>query len=153
MTYTSWYGDRELISMMFNEHGESSFRVDGNIVTFVMKGAFNEYGFRTAANRIKSIVDSFHGEKFYILMNATEAVGGTPELYQEMNKYNEWLNTQNIVAKAIVILSKINLDIYSARVTTNKTQNQKSFDNESDALKWLKNQVIINKDRSRDLVV
>ena len=131
--------------MMFKAHGESSFHVDGNIITFVMKGAFNEYGFIAAVKRLKNIVASFKGEKFYILMDITEGIGGTPELYDEMNQYNEWLNSQNMIAKAIVILSKMNLDIYSARVTTNKKQNQKSFDNVPDALNWLKQVNINNK--------
>ena len=123
----------------FREHGNSSFCVDGNIVTVVMKGAFNEYGFRVFTNCIKSIIDDLQGERFSIMMNMIEATGGTPELYVEAEQYNEWLNSQNLIAKAIVIDSIVTLDIYNSRVKANKIQDYKSFDNELDAIKWLKN--------------
>lgn len=122
----------------FREHGESTFCVDGNIITVVMKGAFNEYGFRAFANRINQIIADFKGEKFYLLMDMTESIGGTPELYLEADKYNEWLNSQNMVAKAIVINSIVNLNIYKVRVKATLVQDHKFFDNDIDALKWLK---------------
>lgn len=126
------------MSNKFPEHRESFFGVDGNIITVVMKGSFNEYGFKFTAKRIKCIVDTFQDKEFYILMNMLETIGGTPELYKEANKYNEWLNNQNMVAKAVVIKSRVTWDIYNARVIANKIQVNKVFDNEPDALKWLK---------------
>lgn len=122
----------------FREHGESSFCVNKNIITVVMKGAFNEYGFRSFVNRISQIIAEFKGEKFYLLMDMTESIGGTPELYLEADKYNEWLNSQNMIAKAIVINSIVNLNIYKARVKSTLVQDHKFFDNDIDAFTWLK---------------
>lgn len=135
----------------FREHGKASFEVKDNIIFVKMRGAFNEYGFNTFVKRIKEVVENFTGEEFSILMNMIEAEGGTPELHTEAVKYNEWLNTQNMAAKAVVIECPVTLDIFKARVKNIQFQNMKSFKNEPDAIQWLKTQMSLSTDREKML--
>ena len=78
------------------------------------------------------------GESFSILVNNLHFQGATPEAYQELENYNIWLNTQKLIAKAMVITSSITLDVINVRSPSRASQQTKSFDNEEDAMTWLK---------------
>ena len=65
-------------------------------------------------------------------------MGGTPEAYKELEDYNKWLNSQNLLAKAMVINSMITLDIINMYSPSRGEQKSETFDNETDAIAWLK---------------
>lgn len=142
------------MSNNFREHGKARFEVSDNIVIVRMDGAFNEYGFITFVKKMKKVVEGFKGEQFSILMNMVEAAGGTPELRREAEKYNAWLNTQNMAAKAVVIECSVTLDIFKARVKNIKGQNMQSFKNEAEAIHWLQTQMqtATNKEKTLEQV-
>ncbi|WP_019616754.1 hypothetical protein [Psychromonas ossibalaenae] len=123
------------------EHGEHSIVVNGNIIVLKFTGAFNEYGVFKFTQDVKNVIEGFNGNIFSILVNNLELLGGTPEAYEEFEKYNKWLNNQNMAAKAIVIKSSATLGIINSLVPSIKSQNIKDFNNKSEAIKWLKEQL------------
>jgi len=80
-------------------HGDYSVKIDKNIIVVDLNGAFNEYGVREFIAEVKSIIVRFSGTPFSILMNNISVLGATPQAYEELNDYNTWLNTQNLVLK------------------------------------------------------
>jgi hypothetical protein len=123
------------------EHGESRIILKENIIHVTLKGAFNEYGAKDVSKKTKEIIDSFNQQKFMILANLLNLNGATPEAFSISNEFNTWLNSQNMVAKAIVITSSTIKDIDRQRVPSKALQNIEYFDNEADALIWLKKQL------------
>jgi hypothetical protein len=120
------------------EHGEVTFTLDENIIIVKLEGAFNEFGAKKYTAGVKQIINTFQGRPFSILINNLEVLGGTPEAYEELEKYNKWLNTQNLIAKAMVISSITTLNIINLLSPSRQSQNSKNFDNEEEALNWLK---------------
>ncbi len=126
---------------MIKSHGDYFIRIEGNIVFISLEGSMNEYSVKELFFEAKTIINNFNGNKFSMLSNLSKIIGGTPEAYDEANKFNEWLNTQNMVAKAVVITSPTLSKIERIRVPAKLLQNIKEFDNEPDAIKWLKTQL------------
>lgn len=120
------------------EHGEVTIEVRGNIIIARTVGAFNEYGAQKFTQGIRSAVDDMQGDSFLILINNLEFLGGTPEAYQVLETYNVWLNQQKLIAKAMVITSNITLDVIDKLSPSRASQQTKRFDNEADAVIWLK---------------
>ena len=126
---------------MPNSHGTFSLRQENNIIFITLIGSFNEYGLSELAHNLKNRVIALSGERFAILINDTEMEGGTPEAYEELNELNIWLNTKNMVAKAVVVKYEMTLDIIKSRAPALKTQNIKTFHLESQAFSWLKEEL------------
>jgi len=99
------------------EHGIFTVTVDTNIIIITMKGSFNEFGARALIDSIKAKIK-----------------------YKEINKYNEWLNDQNMIAKARVAKSTVTLDIDNRLIPAIKKQNIKIFEDVPAAIEWLKRQ-------------
>lgn len=121
-------------------HGEHSIVINGNIIVLKLIGAFNEYGVFKLIQNIKEVIKRFNGKIFSILVDYLEFLGGTPEAYEELEKYNKWLNNQNMAAKAMVIKSSATLGIINSLLPSIKKQNIKEIDNKSEAIEWLKSQ-------------
>jgi len=119
-------------------HGKCSISVDGNIITVKAIGAFNTEGIVKAIEQLESVIENFCQKEFKLLFDYTETEGGTPEVFDKINECNIWLNSQNMVAKALVIRSATNLDILESRTPARKTQNTKVFDDITAAMNWLK---------------
>jgi len=119
------------------EHGEVIMTVHNNIIIVKLIGAFNEFGAKKYTDGIKELIDNLHGESFSILINNLEMEGGTPEAYDELEKYNQWLNTQKLTAKAMVITSIATIDLIDQLSPSRKLQHCKNFDNEAEAIYWL----------------
>jgi len=122
------------------EHGIFTVTVDTNIIIITMKGSFNEFGARALIDSIKAKIKSFKSAKFSIIVEDLELEGMTPEGYKEINKYNEWLNDQNMIAKARVAKSTVTLDIDNRLIPAIKKQNIKIFEDVPAAIEWLKRQ-------------
>ena len=119
------------------EHGKVSISLKGNIIIVRNVGAFNEYGAQQYTNGVEAIVDDLKDTSFSILVNKLEFQGATPEAYQELEKYNVWLNQQKLIAKAMVITSNTILDVINKLSPSRASQQTRSFDNEEDAMHWL----------------
>lgn len=126
---------------MPNSHGTFYLRQEDSIVFITLIGPFNEYGLRELAHNLKSRVIALEGKAFAILVNDTEMEGATPEAYEELNELNVWLNTQKMVAKAVVIKYDLTIDIIKSRAPALKPQNIKTFHTEEKAVEWLKEQL------------
>ena len=120
------------------EHGIFTVTIDTNIIIVIMKGSFNEFGARALIDSIKAKIKSFNGTKFSIIVEDLELEGITPEGYKEINKYNEWLNNQNMIAKARVANSSLMLDIDHRLIPAIQKQNLKIFEDVPSAIEWLK---------------
>ena len=119
-------------------HGEVVIEVKDNIIIVRTAGAFNEYGARRYTDGVRSVVDKLKGQRFSILINNLHFQGATPEAYEELEKYNAWLNQQKkFIAKAMVITSSINLEVINLRSPSRASQQSQSFDNEEEAMSWL----------------
>jgi len=123
---------------MVIEHGEVAIEVRGNIIIARTVGAFNEYGAQRYTNGVRTIVEGLQEQSFSILINNLEFQGATPEAYQELEEYNAWLNKQKLIGKAMVITSNITLDVIDKLSPSRASQQTRSFDNEKEALNWLK---------------
>lgn len=120
------------------EHGKYAIIVDENIINITLEEAFNEQGAKALAKELTEIINNFNQQKILILGNLLKLPGATPEAFAVSNKFNEWLNTQNLVAKALVINSPAIKAIDQQRVPSKEVQHIAYFDNEADALNWLK---------------
>jgi len=125
---------------MPRQHGNSIITVEGEIIIIKVIGCFNIEGITESIQHLKSTIKSFSQRQFKLLLNYLEAEGGTPEVFEIINQFNIWLNTQNIVAKAIVTDSLINLAILKKRAPASQTNNSKVFKNQSNAFNWLQSQ-------------
>jgi hypothetical protein len=121
-------------------HGNYSIVADEHIITVSLTDSFNQAGAKALTNDIKSTIPRFKGKPFSIMVVDTSVSGNTPDAYEEINKYNEWLNEQNLIAKALVVPSGAIRKINDARIPAKAKQNVRSFDNTPDALVWLKTQ-------------
>lgn len=123
------------------KHGESTIILKGNIIHITLEGAFNEYGAKEVSATTREIINTLNQKEFLILANLLNLNGATPEAFSISNEFNAWLNNQNMVAKAIVIQSDTVKEIDKHWVPSKAIQNIEYFDNEDDALIWLKKQL------------
>ena len=93
------------------------------------------------AIELKNIVIAFEHAPFVIMANLLEFDGGTPEVFAESEEFNAWLNSKNMVAKALIFTSPALIAIEQALVRSKAKQNIQYFKTELEALKWLNNQI------------
>jgi len=121
---------------MYDEHGKYVVTVEGNLIIVTLEGSFNDYGIKKCIDQIKGAIEGLE-VGFYMLMKCSDMMGSTPESFAEVEKFNKWLNTQNMIAKAMVLTYTTTWDIINTRVPSIESQNIRSFDNESEAMDWL----------------
>jgi len=121
-----------------NQHGEVHIILEGNIVIATLIGAFNEKGAMKYTEGVKSIVKEFEGKKYAILVDNSNMEGGTPEAYQVLEEYNQWLNNTNLVAKAMVVKTLITTELVESLSPSIKLQKTRSFQDKDLAFEWLK---------------
>jgi hypothetical protein len=125
---------------MTTPHGECLISVEDNIIYIQPIGAFNEEGIIEASKEVSIAVDNFGDENFKLLLDYTSIEGATPEAFVKLNEFNSWLNTQNMVAKAVVVNLSLTLTLLNNFVPERSIQNDKNFDNKADAIEWIKRQ-------------
>ncbi|MFT6902254.1 MAG: CTP:phosphocholine cytidylyltransferase-like protein [Colwellia sp.] len=125
---------------MYQAHGKNIISVEGNIIISKITGAFNLEGVDKSIADIKVVVENFGQNEFKYLINYIDTEGATPEVYDKINQFNTWLNSQNMVAKAIVINSNVLLNIGESRIPAGSSLNGRVFDDEVNAMIWLKSQ-------------
>jgi hypothetical protein len=121
-------------------HGKYKIDIQGNIICVKLTGAFNELGATNFTVAMKKVISTFDGKAFSILIDDLEVDGGTLEAYAVLEDYNQWLNSKQMTAKAMIINSPVTLAIIEKYAPARKQQNIAIFDNQSDAFCWLKTQ-------------
>ena len=121
-------------------HGKFEVTVQNKLIYTVFNGSFNEHGIIAWHNSIKDIINSFDGQPFSMLINELNASGATPKALAAGNKYNEWLNQQNLIAKAMVYSSDMLRDIDTMHLPARIEQNIEFFYTIADAEEWLESQ-------------
>ena len=124
--------------MKGNQHGEVDILLDGNIIIATLIGSFNEKGAIEYTEGVKGIVKNFEGEDYAILVDNSNMEGGTPEAYQVLEKYHQWLNQTNLVAQAIVVKTLITTELIKSLSPSVKLQTTRSFQDKELAFEWLK---------------
>jgi len=120
------------------KHGEVELSYDNQIITAVLVGSFNKKGAEEYTEGVKSIVKQLKGKKYAMLVDNSKLEGGTPEAYQTLENYNQWINNTNIVAKAIVVDSQAAMELIKSLSPSINQQKNKSFYDRKSALEWLK---------------
>lgn len=126
---------------MTDRHGDSFVTLSDNIIKTQLIGSFNRLGVEFYASNVKAVVAQLGDKPFAMLVDDLKVEGGTPAAFEALDEYNQWMNTQQIVAKAIVIDSIAQVEIIKARTPAFKNQNIKFFVKEEDALIWLEHQL------------
>ena len=125
-------------------HGEfdvSVMRQDKvTMVCTRLSGSFNEEGFQLWMEAMKKAIGSLREESFVMLVDELEATGATPEALTLANQYNSWLNSQAMIAKAVVYSASIYRDIDKKNIPARQSQNIEFFDSVSKAKTWLNEQ-------------
>ncbi|MEW9797651.1 STAS/SEC14 domain-containing protein [Alteromonas sp. CYL-A6] len=118
-------------------HGKTVVCTEGSIILTSFHGAFNADGIKEYIEKVKAEIARFAGQPFKMLVDDTDIEGGTPDAYEELNRYNEWLNTQPIVAKAFVVKQSVVKDIVLSRTPALKSQQIAFFHEKAEAIDWL----------------
>lgn len=121
-------------------HGLSHVVRDGDIIKVTLKGAFNLEGVEHYESQARRVISSFNNAPFMMLVDDIDVEGGTPEAYAQLDRFNQWQNTQKLVAKAFVVKQSLLKEIILHRTPQLREQNTAFFDSEADALHWLKQQ-------------
>lgn len=123
-------------------HGEHRVLIDNNIIRVVMSGAFNEFTIMDVSAQINKAIESLAPQPFCILNDVRNVEGGTPEGFEESNQFNLWLESQKMIAKAIVTHSIAFREINESRVREHSTQLVQYFTTTEEAEVWLKKMMV-----------
>lgn len=122
-------------------HGIIDIDIDGDIIIARYIGLFNVDGMERELTKLRQAVESIAPAPFAILVDNLSVEGGTPEAYEVLELFNQWLNTQPLVAKATVSESSVKLKIVDERVPSRQLQNQRSFSTLESARRWLQSEM------------
>jgi len=123
--------------MMQSAHGKFKISVNENQISTKLLGSYNTQGIEAWISEMKKTISSFSGAPFTILVDEIGAKGATPQALAKGNEYNEWLNHQNLVAKAVIYGESIYKEIDNKSLPARAKQNIKFFETVEDAQCWL----------------
>ena len=126
---------------MFESHGHTEVRADGPIIHVVARGRFNLDGCRRFVQLVGEAVEQQGHRPFAMLIDNLRFEGGTPEAYAELDRFNSWLNTRPLVAKAMLLRSEMLSRIMDRLTPSRREQNIREFTSETEALAWLQTQL------------
>lgn len=118
-------------------HGRFFIEVNGNHIYTELHESFNDVGVQHWIDDMKQAIKQMAGKPFTILVNETAATGATPEALELANEYNEWLNQQALIAKAVVYSEEVFKQIDISNLPARKQQNIQFFDDTQMADNWL----------------
>jgi hypothetical protein len=121
-------------------HGEFNINLDQDIINITVKGAFNDVGAKAVIEQLVQHITTLNNEPFAILANLLEFEGGTPDVFAVTDEFNAWLNSKNMVAKALVFTSPALIMIEQTLVKSKKGQNIQYFADETEAIAWIDSQ-------------
>lgn len=125
---------------MNNLHGTYSIKKDADIVRYELIGTFNENVTQDFIDELKSLILGYSSRPFKLMNVQIQLEGATPAAFELVNQLNEWLNTQNMIAKAIVNNSEVLAKMHRFFIPAREAQNIQYFSREEDALAWLTSQ-------------
>lgn len=125
-----------------HEHGSFSINVNQEKcrITLSLIGSFNEVAINHCSLEIKKVVKSLNGAAFTLINNGETFDGATPEAYEASERFNEWLNTQNLIAKANITKSKVLAGLSEKLIDALHDQNVRFFDSVDEAEEWISEQ-------------
>jgi hypothetical protein len=118
-------------------HGKFEIDREGYIIKVTVKGEYNDIGAKAVTQGLRENIIAMDDAPFAILADMNAFVGGTPDAFSVTDEYNVWLNSKNMVAKALVFTSSVYASIYEQQIKSKSEQNIKYFDDENDARKWI----------------
>ncbi len=118
-------------------HGRHQVELVGNILQVKLIGSFNDEGVRAYSLSVQQAIEHLKGQPFAMLIDDLDVEGGTPEAFEELDKYNLWLATKPIIAKAFIIKSLALKEIILERTPALKNQEIAFFEDHVSALAWL----------------
>ena len=124
-----------------HEHGETIITYEDGIIQSTFIGSFNSAGVQKYVNQIKHLIDGLNGADFAILVDNLQLEGGTPLAYEALEDYNQWLNKQPLVAKAMLSNSVVKMQIIDSLTKAHQKQNVQHFQSREKALCWLKTEL------------
>lgn len=113
-----------------------SIDVFGKIVVARLKGTYSVPEADRFYKALRKTVDA-QSKPIGIVMELTQFQGSPPEGYQIAEAFNQWLTTQNIVAKVNVMTPQITSKIVEQNIPTRKKLNLEVFDTEQEAIAYL----------------
>lgn len=126
---------------MFESHGHTSVSVDGAHISVIARGLFNLDGCQQFVTLVGDAVRSLGEQPFTMLIDNLEFEGGTPEAYRELDRFNAWLNTRPLVAKAMLRRSETLMQIMNTLAPSRQKQNIRDFADRDEAEAWLREQL------------
>ncbi len=128
-----------LVGGIMFEHGECDVTSIDSIIVVTLKGSFNDIAVEACIGKIKSEIEIQKLDRFSMLIDYSESIGGTPDAYAISNQFNSWLNSEDkLNKKALVTKIEILVDISLKQQSELRKQDVKIFSNTDDALKWLR---------------
>lgn len=121
--------------------GNNEVSTKDDIISITLWGSLNECDYKDISQKVKQAVAQCNEKSFCILVNDLQLIGSTLNAYQELEVLNQWLNTQHMIAKAIVIERDSLLGTIKTLVPAIKDQKIETFDVKEDAMLWLKYQL------------
>lgn len=121
---------------MFRGYHTAESRDDLIIVCLI--GSFNEFDIMGYIDDLREFILGRQGKPAYLIVNDFELDGITPEGYLQLEINNQWLLTQNLVAKAIVSNRSIQDSLDFKWTPTLKKLNTRYFADMASAEGWVK---------------
>ncbi len=118
-------------------HGKFSVTTKADIICYKLMGTFNDDVANTCIAEITQHIKGFNFRPFKLMNVQLELEGATPAAFKRVNEFNAWLNTQKMVAKAIVTNKKELVTMHDFFLPSREVQNIEYFNTEEEALAWL----------------
>lgn len=126
---------------MFDSHGTTEVLLDPPLIRVRAAGRFNLAGCERFCERVGAAVREMGESPFGMLIDNLEFEGGTPEAYAELDRFNAWLNTRPMVAKAMIVKSEVLQTIMDQLAPSRRQQNIRCFRESAEGERWLRDQL------------
>lgn len=122
---------------MFDSHGTTEVLLDPPLIRVRAAGRFNLAGCKRFCEKVGAAVREMGESPFGMLIDNLDFEGGTPDAYAELDRFNAWLNTRPMVAKAMVVRSDVLLSIMDQLAPSRRQQNIQGFGTLAEGERWL----------------
>ncbi|NTS76339.1 hypothetical protein HR060_05605 [Catenovulum sp. SM1970] len=109
-----------------------------DIVIIKIMGSFDRLLSQRCFKELKKTLEGLPANRpFVLLVNALRYTGATPEAFEQATLFNQWLKGTSCIAKAYVVVQKIQLQIVKNHAPEMPDILHNDFDNQEQALTWL----------------
>lgn len=124
------------------EHGNYSIELEGNLLSIILVGSFNDIATHAICQKVQANIESLNEQAFALLLICTDYEGSTPDAHKISNQYLTKLNKQNCIARAAVYRKTIYADMAkNEQPAMFGFQNRREFFDEASAKTWLLSQL------------